>query len=139
MNMVDLGIVGLLAVAIVIILAFARVQALPKKGIPYLAAALLPVLGYAVFRKYLTNDQLREAEKKEKALLELDDVIRGGKIKTKAESDKLQEIRNELADMKAAHEQNVLAMNEKRRQQDAALRNLSDEEYLVELKKMMGR
>lgn len=134
----DIGIaVVLVAIALVVIL-IARMGILPKKSLPYVAAALAGVTGIAVFQRIKAKGLAKELEARRRALQDLEGRLAQTRARFEASDQTQAAVRAELQRQEEAVQKAILVARANTDAQRQEIDNLSGEEVFRRFDEVFG-
>lgn len=130
-------VLGLVGIAVLLFL-ISRMGLLPKKSLPYIAAALAGAFGLALFNKLRSDNLNEEIKQLEEDLKKREKKLEEIKITYEASDRKLEEKKAELDDHLAAYKKETLLIKEENKKEKERIEKLSGEELHNEFRKAFG-
>lgn len=118
---------GLIGITIILFL-ISRMGILPKKSLPYIAAALVGIFAAGLVRKWRQNKTREELKKREEKLKERESKLEGIRGTSEASDKKLEEMKAELDRHRAAYEKEILLIGAENKENKEIIDRLSGEE-----------
>ena len=142
MNMIgshiDIVIALALLVIIVIVFMVGQTGLLPKRSLPFLAAALAALFGIAIFRSWRKSQLLQELKKREDDLKEQDKRLDKLKETVDVSMEDLNKVNAEVTKQLAAHKKEVLLIDAKNNDEIKRIDSLSEDEVFSEFARTVG-
>jgi len=129
--------VGLVVITLVVFL-LSRIKILPKKSLPFIAAALLGAFGFSVFKQWRQRGLRKELREKEKQIKEKEKRLDELKAKADASEQELRRIQADLNKERAALQKEILIIEEKNKAEKERIENLPDDELFEEFDRAFG-
>lgn len=129
---------GLIGIIIVVFL-ISRIGILPRKSLPFVAAALAGAFGIALFRKYRTDRIKEDIKKLEGELENKEKRLSAIKENYNASEQKLNEMKSDLERSRDAYQKEILHINEKNKEEKELIDKLSGEELHDKFLKSFGK
>lgn len=128
---------GLIGIAVIVFL-LSRMGVLPKKSLPYVAAALVGVFGLVLFRKSRERGLRNRLKEEEERLEALEERANATRVAVEESNQQLDEALFTLQQRKEATQKEILlirAENEKKKQE---IENLSRDEVFIRFAETFG-
>lgn len=128
---------GLIGIAVIVFL-LSRMGVLPKKSLPYVAAALVGVFGLVLFRKSRERGLRNRLKEEEERLEALEERANATRVAVEEPNQQLDEALFTLQQRKEATQKEILlirAENEKKKQE---IENLSRDEVFIRFAETFG-
>ena len=134
----DIAIAGVLIVIAVVVVVISQMGILPKKSLPYIAAALAGIFGIAVFRRWRENSLRRELEQREKELQGLAARVDQTKGGVAAADQQLTSALAALQAQKEAAQKELLLIRANTTQEKDAISRMQGEEVFQKFDEVFG-
>lgn len=135
---IDIVIALALLLIIVIVFMVGQTGLLPKKSLPFLAAALAALFGIAIFRAWRKSQLLQELRKREEDLKAQDKRLDELKRKVDVSTEDLNKVKAEASKQLAAHQKEILLIDAKNKTETQRIDSLSEEQVFSEFAKTFG-
>ena len=135
---IDIVIALALLLIIVIVFMVGQTGLLPKKSLPFLAAALAALFGIAIFRAWRKSQLLQELKKREEDLKAQDKRLDELKRKVDVSTEDLNKVKAEANKQLAAHQKEILLIDAKNKTETQRIDSLSEEQVFSEFAKTFG-
>lgn len=129
----DLLLVAVLVFVAIVVALLSRIGLLPKKSIPYVAAALLATIGFALFKSWKRKAELNVLEDNRKKLRAQEQVAEEARKKLAADEAAMAPIDAEIQRVEAAQQRRVLVADARDAARRREIEALSDEEVFRQL------
>ena len=129
--------IGLVVITLVVFL-LSRTHILPKKSLPFVAAALLGAFGLSVFQRWRQGNLRQELERREKEIREKEKRLEQLKKEADASEEELRRIQAELDKERAAIKKEILLIEAKNEEEKKRIDNLLVDELFEEFDRVFG-
>jgi uncharacterized protein HemX len=134
----DITIAVVVLVIAVVILLVARMGILPKKSLPYIAAALAGAIGIALFRKLRQQDLQNELRRQEQDLKGLQTRVQQTQPSVDAADQQLTQALADLQRQKEATQKEMLLIQANTAEEKAAIGSLQGEDLFRKYDQVFG-
>lgn len=136
---VDVAIaLGLIAVVVIMFIT-AQIGLLPKKALPFVAAALLGAIGISVFRAHRMSALRRDLEEREKVLEKQEKQLDEMKDQLKISEQELNQVNAEVSRQREVYKKEVLMIDAKNKEEMQKIDTLQGEELDREFDALLNR
>ena len=136
----NLDIVIALALIVVVVIVFfiSQIGLLPKKSLPFIAAALFAAIGISVFRAHRRKSLAKELEKREEGLKQQEKVLADLKSEMNLSEEELNKAKAEVNKQRAAYQKEILIIETKKKEEIERIDKLPEEDVFREFAQTFG-
>lgn len=138
LNNMDLVVAAGLLLAVVITFIVYQTGLLPKRSLPFVAAAILGAVGISAFRAWRRSDLLKDMAKREDALKQQEETLRTLKGELSGSELKLDKANADLRKQRAAYQKELLLIEAKKKQEQERIDTLSEGDVFDEFSRTFG-
>lgn len=134
----DIVIAVSLLLIVVIVFMVGKTGLLPKRNLPFLAAALAALFGIAIFRSWRKSQLFHELKQKEDDLKEQDKRLETMKKNLNVSMEDLNKVKAEAKKQEAAYKKEILMIDAKKKEDVDRIDALSEDEVFRQYAESLG-